>query len=665
MTWKWLRTWTRRVRRHVHPQVLWQRVNIRLVWRRYNKRLHVLLWFLALVIGPFGFNPEACNPGVPCEPRGILDRIYLTLQLFTLESGMADGSDINVSLQLARFFAAIAAAWTLLRTIGSDFIDLAKLQWAGLVGGHIVVCGLGQTGSLLVETLTRRGVQVVAIEKDPNGPYIAQAREQGATVLIGDATQTAVLRLARVGKAARIIAVTTPDSANVEIAFQARSVKQDEVDAESQSWSIMRPLSWAMRALSSAVRGFLKRRGRPLVCIVHLAEPRLWAWFQWWRAGQHEREHFQFEPVNAYDASARVCFEEYEPVLYPRFYSADVKEPPCVLIVGLGQFGTRLLIQTAKLWRDRPTEDGSTEPLRVTVVDRRPEDAWSVVVSRNPELAETCRVSWVSGDVTSLDFRSGTLLGSAATQRHFELAYVCLGDEVLALEASLALLRATAPDTFPIVVRLREQGGLGHMLREGNVDGLERTRARPFPTIDDNVAQMLIEGTNEYLARMLHGAYLRYQVAEGVAMGSNLSMVAWRDLNEELRVSNRHQAEHIEVKLRAIHCRFLRTDGRIHPFAFTEAEVEILARMEHERWCDERREAGWTYGEQRNNDEKTHPLLVSWDTLEEVQEEPGRPHPQKLNREAINALPTILARAGFRIERVPSWRPGGIWAAGD
>ena len=39
--------------------------------------------------------------------------------------------------------------------------------------------------------------------------------------------------------------------------------------------------------------------------------------------------------------------------------------------------------------------------------------------------------------------------------------------------------------------------------------------------------------------------------------------------------------------------------------------------MEHDRWNDERRKAGWKLGAKKDTDNKITPYLVSWDELAE------------------------------------------------
>lgn len=90
--------------------------------------------------------------------------------------------------------------------------------------GHVVVCGLGRIGEELCHACCRAGMQVTAIESDPNSPGIASAIEAGALVWVGDATRTRDLRLARAARATHVFIATGSDESNLEAAHDLLSV---------------------------------------------------------------------------------------------------------------------------------------------------------------------------------------------------------------------------------------------------------------------------------------------------------------------------------------------------------------------------------------------------------------------------------------------------------
>ena len=74
------------------------------------------------------------------------------------------------------------------------------------LAGHAVLVGYGRVGRELAPLLVRRGVPLVVVEED--GDRVLQAREEGLSVVRGDATSEAVLGEARArGAALAIIAV--------------------------------------------------------------------------------------------------------------------------------------------------------------------------------------------------------------------------------------------------------------------------------------------------------------------------------------------------------------------------------------------------------------------------------------------------------------------------
>jgi hypothetical protein len=52
-----------------------------------------------------------------------------------------------------------------------------------------------------------------------------------------------------------------------------------------------------------------------------------------------------------------------------------------------------------------------------------------------------------------------------------------------------------------------------------------------------------------------------------------------------------------------------------------KAGLENLARIEHERWMIDRKLDGWSYGRERDNTRRLHPLLVRWEELKKSPEQ--------------------------------------------
>ena len=152
-------------------------------------------------------------------------------------------------------------------------------------------------------------------------------------------------------------------------------------------------------------------------------------------------------------------------------------------------------------------------------------------------------------------------------------------------------------------------------------------------------------GTREALARAMHENYVREQQAKGDGADANPSLVPWEETEESLKESNRRFADGIGEKLRAAGCvvRPASGDSAEVPFQFTDQEIEVLARIEHDRWAADLERDGWRSGPAKDPVAKQHPLLVSWEELSEDDRDK--------DRAAVRNLPNMLLDAGFAIER--------------
>ena len=90
---------------------------------------------------------------------------------------------------------------------------------------------------------------------------------------------------------------------------------------------------------------------------------------------------------------------------------------------------------------------------------------------------------------------------------------------------------------------------------------------------------VLLTTAREVLGRVIHTRYLVNQ--QGRKSPDDPSMQSWENFREDLRESNRQQADDITAKLRRIGCAMLPVAGREPmPFTFTKEEVEIMAEVE-------------------------------------------------------------------------------------
>ena len=89
--------------------------------------------------------------------------------------------------------------------------------------GHVIVCGAGNVGSLVIDYLRQLGEDVVVVERNPDAILIELARDRKVDLLTGDATSDETLAYCTPEHAKSLIGCTNSDTSNLEVALGART----------------------------------------------------------------------------------------------------------------------------------------------------------------------------------------------------------------------------------------------------------------------------------------------------------------------------------------------------------------------------------------------------------------------------------------------------------
>ena len=346
------------------------------------------------------------------------------------------------------------------------------------------------------------------------------------------------------------------------------------------------------------------------------------------------------EFFNVYESGARQLLKEF-----PGFIETVGDSRPHILIVGLGPLGKSLTVHAGMLWRIAPGR--STEKLAITIVDKDADRKKEFFESHYRQLNDFWNIIPVTLDPDPSQFYEAKFLRNGDGRCIITSAYICLEDDSRSLAAALALFQHLRHEDVSIVVQMDSNAGLATLLQDEKSGGGSFANLHSFGLLDHKCkTDLLLHGTHEMLARAFHQDYLLKQKNMGMTLETNPSLVPWDELPEDKKESNRRLADDIGNKLKRVHCDMKPlTDWDAELFEFTPEEVEILARMEHERWLRELSNEGWTYDPgAKDLHRKKNPNLLDWDKLSE--------DAKKYNRELIRGLPVFLAGAGFQIFRI-------------
>ncbi len=550
--------------------------------------LVVLLATVAFILGYIGF---AAAPAT--DDESAIDLAYLSLQLFTVNSGTAAGPSPPLALEIARWLAPVATAYALGRALLRVFRDEIDQWLLHRRNGHVVVIGLGWLGLAVVDSLVDRGKQVVAVAIDVDEETAAAMRRDRVPVVVGDARDPEVLEDARVHRAEHVVVLAGTDEMNVEMALAVQRLSREQGEGS-------------------------------LVCLTHVRDAQLCHLLRSKALADEQVDGFRLELFNVAEEAAAIMLDEHAPFLVD---DALVR----IGVIGDNDIAAAVITEASRI---RGLGFGET----LDVVWAAPGDSMERTGRRLPQVQRNAAVEVVPGPPGTLEAKSIEHLAGC------RVVFVGLDDDSSAIATALYVADRIAP--VPVVVALGAWTGLSELLSTASTGF---SKIYPFLVYERLLgADLLLAGMGEKLARLVHTMFVEERTA-GSESPDPATLVEWRDLPEEYRASSRAQAARLGPKLYAIGCGLAPLEEWGAPEAtLTEDEVEKLAQLEHEGFVAERMGAGWEKGAMKDRDRRIDPFLVSWDELARV---PGGEEARNVNRAAAWGIPALLARAGYRLVR--------------
>lgn len=515
------------------------------------------------------------------------DLAYWDLQQFTLDSDGVQGIPLNFEIQISRFLVPMATVYAIAEVAAHIFAGRIRgWQVRRTWSGHVIVCGKSAQATLLTERLLAAGERVVT------AGGTEQARPtRGHFKVPGDPQSPTTLRAAAVARAKTVYAFADETAVNLGIAMAAQAAS--------------------------------RRDKSPVTSYVWVADPALCLALRARRLGLERIDGARADFISPAELAAKVLAAERAATRLRH-----------VMIVGLGAFGRSLLLELTRQQRMLPGSD----PAHLTVVDAQASRTLSTMLAGHPLLAHwTVRTVDIAAD----KFDLAAWVGRMPANDLPDQTYLCNPNPVAALRNALTAVPLWHGWPHSLVVCLDHSLTYRELFHTGGAALLDELGGvLKIFGVTEAACRSDLGGSDvvELLARSIHERYVASQRRSG---RTDPVLVPWHQLGETYRRSNQAQAAHIGVKLRALGLLAAPNSTTYRPFSFTDDQVEDLARLEHQRWCEERRQAGWRYGPDRNEFARTHPSMIGWSLLSE-------PERQK-DRDFVLALPDLLADVGLRL----------------
>lgn len=538
-------------------------------------------WLIALasitiLLGMYGFNDDAI---VTNTHLSLLDLLYRSLQLFTLETGSIT-SPIHFTLEIARwlaplitFSAAIKGILSLVQDKGKSLLQLRKIK------KHAIICGLGNKGFYLAKELLENSFKVVVIDDNAENHHLSYLINKGAISLIGNALDSELLQQARIQTASYLFTTTNKDASNISIIYEANKLVNSNKNKDDIN----------------------------INCYADVADFSTKELFYNQPLFSESKKHFNAQVFNLYDRGARLLFEIYAPDSFNAIFKKE-DHAASILIFGSNPLAKSLILHAA-----HSGHYANEKKLHITLINNQAKQNISALSMSYPALDKVVDITTATFPVNAL--KEKNLQKIINTKPN--IIYICNTSDTDAITFTRRLRYLMGENPTPIVACLLQQNMLTKLLIENSE--MHNSGIHFFPLIDKTCnTRQIVDEQHDNAAKIIHQMYYDDQIALGETPESNSSLIPWENLSEDIKDSNRGQADHLPIKLRAIGLTLEAALNMSEPLNFSPQQIRILARMEHQRWMADKLLDGWQATTGKKDPQlKLTPLLFDFDVLPE------------------------------------------------
>lgn len=517
----------------------------------------------------------------------VLNGKYDEINIF-VAAGQAIATLIFFGIALGLFWRYMREAWH-------------QIQ-AWTYSDHVIICGGDNQSAEFVETFIRgldeldAKPKVVFIPNANASQDLGIAKHESLAILRGNPTNAAVLRRARVARAAHLIAVSGNDSTNVAIVSTASQVKRH--------WQT--PLECHIGTSSDGYYEMIEEIG-----VQSLRNEKV--------------------VISALGGSSAIALEMFADI--KSRYNADSNSSRVIFVGHDG--AANQLIKLLNAWQESLA---LTNKFEVIVFGENAE-SWIQDISQNKSIE--------SGSITlsaqNIDLYTRHEITDLVCSKQTDLlaVVVCIGDENQAVCLSHRLSGLVKPEVN-VLAQVQSSLSVIENLTEISAGDLGRPQLRVF---DQAVCmahpKYSLQSVPLSLATSIHGDWRQLASAQDLKDRPELNRV-WSEIPDWGRAQNYRQARNIIMLSHQMGARLVRADYSNQPaIVFSEGLVHVLAGLEHESWRRSLEAKGWRYGPVRDERKRHNPVLRPWDDLSDDE--------QAQTKQEIEKWPTIIGRCGFRI----------------
>jgi hypothetical protein len=576
----------------------------------------------SVFLGTIGFLEE----DIITNRKNIFDAIYLSLQLFVLQSGFFENIEkINLPLQITRFVSPAILAYATIRSI---FYLISEDVGLFFLKDHIIICGMSEKSKALLDDILGNGKKVVVIDNNAKAFDLLNLKAKGAIIISESPSDKTALLKAKFHKSRYIFVLNEMDELNVEIAFNIyKSIS--EIPSHPKE--------------------------KLITCFVHSYEPLIEEIFKSHQIYRDSKDRLEMRLLNIYSQSSQIL-TQLNPIQKQNEGNNDAEIS--IILAGFGSTGKNILINCALIYHF-----STDNKLKAFIIDSNFDSEIEAFYDLYPAAKAVIDIYGIPKNIEELQKSDFTVYLSNLTP---DSIYICCSHDLNRVkyarkfgkifdQSSIFVLFLNSSDITVLI----DKGEFFKNQKNVNVFNMVQETCKYDKIVNEEI---------ELMGEKIHLCYCADAIAGGATKENNSSIRDWDELSEDLKESNRQQAYNISLRLKAFGYSIvpINSEAPEHFFKFdhilisklskitTKAESDILqgnealvyklSKAEHIRWMNDKLMKGWRYkniDKDLGRKERFHPDLRPFEQLPEES--------KAKNIAATLRIPDILNHAGKKI----------------
>ena len=559
--------------------------------------LGIIAFFLAMI----GFNIMYTEAGVQ---RNLFDLAFQSMKIFGMEFVDGFSSPLPWQLEVARWLAPGVILYTAVKAIMYFIRREFKSFQLSYKKDRIIVTSLNEKSRHLIKDFLNNGEKVIVIAGIKDVRKLDEVEKEGAVIVEGDITSKKFLNNIAAHKAKHFVFLEDDDETNISNAISVYNYLIKYGKDKKQT-------------IFTHVADDIK-----------LDELMELKFFEKYLEKNEANKNCEIRVFSMNERSSRVLFNAFSP---DEFKTVRPDSPQLrVAIFGSGKLSQSMIIRFARIGHY-----ANHSKIKITLFHEG-DFLVKKLLQNFPKITDLIEFESIDNPIDLFDIEEFNKLQH---EQPFDAVYLLCENDSLSSNILKKLIKNDAKGNINVVLALLNPDGI--LSKWYNVKTIGNISLHKFNLIEESFTiQSVISEKIDEMAKLIHAFYLPPKEERNPEKGSHKE---WEYLAIDFKNQNREQADHLDVKVRALGCKIVPLDSPEEEFIIDEkAEIfEILAETEHNRWIGHMTLSGWKKGKKRDENNKIHPDLIPYHKLSE--------DVKQYDRETILNIPVLLEKQGKKI----------------